>query len=304
MLWIDKYRPSKFDDIIGNREIIEQFKNMVKKDLLRNVIITGSVGLGKTSAINCLCRLYLKNIKENLLEINTSIDRNINDIRTTLEDFIKKKSNEKKIIILEEVDNLPEATQHAISSMMNRNVIFFLTCNGIDKLISPVQSKCLLLNFSELSNNDIMIGIKNILDKENISYEDEALMKVIEYSNHDMRFAINHVQAIYIGYGKITKNTVNHILSKSLKTLLKYYINLCKNKNIDQALDYVDELINKGYSQSDIFSTLFYILRKEEFSNKLDFMNIVGQYHINLLSGCRSNLQIYALTYELCKIVE
>lgn len=300
MLWIDKYRPKTFDEIVGNKDIIQQFKNMVKKDLLRNIIITGSVGLGKTSTMFCLCNTYLTNPKENLLEINMSIDRNINDIRTMLDEFIKKRSDEKKIIILEEVDNLPEATQHAITSMMNRNVIFFLTCNGIDKLISPLQSKCLLLNFSELSNKEICEGITKILIKENVEYELDALMKIIDYSNHDMRFAINHVQALYIGYGKITKQTVKHILSKSLKTLLRKYINLCKDKQIDNALEYIDELINNGYSQSDIFSTLFYLLRKDEYEDKLNFLNLVGKYHVNLLSGCRSKIQIYALTYELC----
>ncbi len=300
MLWIDKYRPQTFDDIVGNKHIIQQFKNMVKKDLLRNMIITGNVGLGKTSAINCLCTEYLTNKKENLLELNMSIDRNVNDIRDTLEDFVKKKSSEKKIIILEEVDNLPESTQHAITSLMNKKVIFFLTCNGIDKLISPLQSKCLLLNFSEISNKEIMAGIEDILNKEGVYYESDALMHVVEYANHDMRFALNHVQAIVIGYGKITKQTIKNILSKSLKTLLVKYIDLCREHKIDEALEYVDDLAGMGYSQSDIFSALFYVLCKIEFKGQLDYMNMVGKYHINLLTGCRSKLQIYALTYELC----
>lgn len=304
MLWIEKYRPNNFDDIIGNKDIIQQFKNMIKMDLLRNIIITGNVGIGKTTTINCLCNKYLMNPKENLLEINTSIDRNYGDIRQLLDDFIKKRSDEKKIIILEEVDNLPEATQYAITSMMNKkNVIFFLTCNSIDKLISGLLSKCLLLNFSKLTNDNIKDGITNILKKECIEYEEDALMDVVIYSNHDMRFAINQVQAISQGYGKITKKTINCIISKSLSTLLHEYIDLCLEKKTKQSLDYITKIIDKGYSDTDIFLCLFAILRKDQFNgneNQLRFLNIIGKYHVNLLLGCKNYIQLYALTYELC----
>lgn len=148
-----------------------------------------------------------------------------------------------------------------------------------------------------------MNGIETILNAEMIKYDHDALLKVVEFSNHDMRFAINHIQAIAIGYKKITKKTIKHILSKSLKTLLQKYVKLCRQNDVDGALEYMDDLINRGYSQSDIFSTLFFIIRKCDVDDLLlAFLNTVGKYHVTMLSGTRSNIQIYALTYELCQL--
>ena len=302
MLWIDEFQPKNFDDIVGNHDIVHQFKNMVKKDLLQNTIITGSVGLGKTSTIKVLCNSYLKNPKDHLLEINTSVDRNYSTLRPTLESFIKRKSDECKIVILEEIDNLPEATQHGIISLIqHKNVVFFFTCNSLDKIIENLQNKCLLLSFKKLSRKDVFRVLKKIVTEKQVEYDEHALYEIVDFANHDLRFAINHTQGIYMGYKKITVDTTCFVLEKSLYTLLQEYIKLCKDKQENEAMEYIYTVLTKGYSQADIFASLFKLLIKDNSKENLIFLELLGKYHVSALQSGKTNIQLLALTYELCQ---
>jgi replication factor C subunit 2/4 len=304
MLFIEKYKPKKFEDIIGNNEIINQLKKMYEKRLIPNLIITGSSGLGKTSSIHCLCHNYLTNIKENLLEINTSIDKNFSFIRSILLDFIKRKSNEQKIVVLEEIDNLPETSQYSIYSLLNEyNIIYILTCNSINKVTKNLKSKCLVLNFKTLTNKEIETGLMRVIRKEYIEYGQKGLNLLIKYSNNDLRYAINNLQALHIGYKKITYSTIHTFMEYSLEYILNNFLKTCLKRNFKDACIIIDKLIKDKYMFSDIIFILGEQLNKFIFvhaENQIKYINIISEYHLNILKGVKTPIQLYALTYELC----
>ncbi len=306
MLFIDKYKPKNFEDIIGNSQIIKQLSNMNKKKILPNLIITGTTGLGKTSSIYCLCNKYIKNTKENVLEINTSIDKNFSLIRSILMDFIKKKTHEQKIVVFEEIDNLPETSQHTIYSLLNSsNVIYILTCNSINKVMKNLKHKCLVLNFKTLTDDEIRMGLLNIITHEKIEYDENGLDLLVKYSQNDLRYAINNLQALYIGYGKITYEVIHCLMESSLEYILYNLMGACESKDFEKSLNIIDDLIKDKYMYSDIMFILTEQIKRYEFKtddNQLKFIDIISIYYLNVLKGVKTPIQLYSLIYELCNI--
>ena len=143
---IEKYRPSKLEDIKNQDDIKNIFIDMVKNRNLPHMIFYGGAGTGKTSTAIAICKqLYKDNYNENVLELNASDERGIRVVREKIKTFSQKAvDNDFKIIILDEADAMTSDSQFALRRIIEKysiNTRFFLICNYINKIIPPLLSR-------------------------------------------------------------------------------------------------------------------------------------------------------------------
>jgi DNA polymerase III delta prime subunit len=260
---IEKYRPSKLEDIQNQDDIKNIFIDMVKNRNLPHMIFYGGAGTGKTSTAIAICKqLYKDNYNDYVLELNASDERGIRVVREKIKTFSQKAvDNDFKIIILDEADAMTSDSQFALRRIIEKysiNTRFFLICNYINKIIPPLLSRCAVFRFKTMNNLEIETILKNIMNKEGIIIDKSNINKIIK---DDLRKSINNLQKLIFLNRKCTKDNKIH---------LKYFdddINLDIKKIIyDENLDtmeYTNHLINEGYS----FEELYYILKKEILSN-------------------------------------
>lgn len=191
-IFIEKYRPKSFNDIVGQADIVTFIKKHI--DNLPHLIFYGKAGIGKTT----LALIISNESKSDILELNSSSDRGIDTVRGRIMNFIRHSSLKgKKILFLDEADQITQDAQLCLRSIMEKyafNCRFILACNDISKIIEPLQSRCKTFEFKSLDPNDIIVRLRFIADNEFIKATDSDLRNIAIKSNGDMRKAINDLQ--------------------------------------------------------------------------------------------------------------
>ena len=240
--WVEKYRPRILEEIVNQKEIIQRLKQFVKDKSMPHLIFAGPAGTGKTtSALAMVRELYGKKMAPNstYLELNASDARGIEVIRTFIKDFAKAKPPVDipfKILILDEADNMTAPAQQALRRTMEKytkNCRMILICNYSNKIIPPIQSRCVVFRFSPLSNDDIKERLKFVAKQERITIQPDGLNGLVNVSNGDCRRAINYLQSCGTISSKVDQNLVFRVAGEVppekvreilQKTLINNYI--------------------------------------------------------------------------------
>merc|ERR1719454_2705124 len=155
--WVEKYRPSSLQELVAHEDIVRMIERMMNKGMLPHMLLHGPPGTGKTSTITALARaLYKEKFKAMTLELNASDARGIDVVREQIKTFVSVKqlfstSNQPKLVILDEADNMTSAAQFALRRMIEQyapNARFILICNYSSKIIPALQSRCTKLRFA------------------------------------------------------------------------------------------------------------------------------------------------------------
>lgn len=206
MILSEKYRPTSLDQIKSQPEIINILKYIIEHDECNiNLLFYGISGIGKTSCILSFANDYYENHKQyNVLELNASANRGIETVRNVITDFISSKTlsetKHKKLIILDEADNMTHNAQILIASLMEQynDVIFCFICNYINKIDETVYNRCLSFRFNKISLVDTRKILKNIITKEKlkINLAPDVYKQIYEISDGDLRKCINILQLL------------------------------------------------------------------------------------------------------------
>ena len=201
-IWTEKYRPSVFDNLVGQQEIVKRIKALVQAMNIQHLLFAGPSGIGKsTLALIIVKELFKEKWKDNYLELNASDERGIDVVRQKVKDFARTKAIGTvpfKVIFLDEADALTQEAQQALRRTMENytnTCRFIMSCNYSSKIIDPIQSRCVVFRFKLLEKKDIIIVIKRITENEKLKITDEALETLYEMSEGDCRRAINLLQA-------------------------------------------------------------------------------------------------------------
>ncbi len=232
-IWTEKYRPSKFTEVVGQEEITRRVQALTNTLNIPHLLFAGPAGTGKsTLALIVVKELYKEHWQDNYLELNASDERGINVVRDKVKTFARTKSIGEvpfKIIFLDEADALtPEAQQALRRTMENYagTCRFILSCNYSSKIIDPIQSRCAIFRFRLLEKKDIEKVIKKIADKEKLSIGEKAFEMIYEGSEGDCRRCINILQATASISPDIVPELVSTIISnakpKDIRVVLDY----------------------------------------------------------------------------------
>jgi DNA polymerase III delta prime subunit len=219
-LWIEKYRSSTLDQYIGNDAVKDRIADCISKNDIPHFIFSGTAGTGKTT----LAKLIVSNIKCDYLYLNASDENGIDMIREKVKGFASSASfNPIKVVILDEADFLTQPAQAALRNIIEEysmNTRFILTCNYIERLIEPLQSRCEVNILKPPTKGAVAKHIcTNILDVEGVTYEMTDVAKVINEFYPDIRSVIKVLQQ-NVKDNKLTVAAINNTWCKQLVQIL------------------------------------------------------------------------------------
>jgi replication factor C small subunit len=219
-LWIEKYRSQTLEQYIGNDAIKDRIADCIAKNDIPHFIFAGSAGTGKTT----LAKLIVGNIQCDYLYLNASDENGIDMIREKVKGFASSASfNPIKVVILDEADFLTQPAQAALRNIIEEysmNTRFILTCNYVERLIEPLQSRCELHILKPPTKGAVAKHIcTNILDVEGVTYEMSDVAKVINEFYPDVRSIIKVLQS-NVKDSKLTITTLDDNWCKQLVQIL------------------------------------------------------------------------------------
>ena len=193
-LWLEKYRPITLEEYIGNETIKNKIADYLKQGSIQNLLFHGVAGTGKTT----LAKLIAKNLNCDLLYLNASDERGIDTIREKIIQFASSMScNDVKIVILDEADYLTPQAQATLRNTIescSKTTRFILTCNYLERIISPLQSRCQTFEITPPSKQEVNYKCQDILTKEKTLFYDNNIEDVINTHYPDIRKIINTLQ--------------------------------------------------------------------------------------------------------------
>jgi replication factor C small subunit len=195
-LWIEKYRSQTLEQYIGNDAVKDRIADCIAKNDIPHFIFAGSAGTGKTT----LAKLIVGNIQCDYLYLNASDENGIDTIRDKVKGFASTASFQPiKVVILDEADFLTQPAQAALRNLIEEYSAytrFILTCNYVERLIEPLQSRCELHMLKPPTKGAVAKHICiNILDVEGVTYEMADVARVINEFYPDIRSVIKVLQS-------------------------------------------------------------------------------------------------------------
>ena len=290
--WIEKYRPTNFNEIISHDDIINTLQKLISCKKFPHTIFFGPPGTGKTSTIiACARKIYGDNYKTMVLELNGSDDRGIKVVREQIKDFSEYNQlfcKGVKLVILDEADSMTYDAQFALRRVIENythNTRFCLICNYITKLIPALQSRCITFRFGNIDDKDCKIKLEKIIKLEKTDYDMKGIEAILNISNGDMRKSINLLQSVVMATGKVYEKNVYKCAGEPTPETFNVMLEYLTSNNFNETYAFINEIrINYGLSLIDL------IRRIDKFIFNLELDNLQLCELITDLSKIEHNL--------------
>lgn len=281
-----------------------------------HLIFAGPAGTGKTtSALAMVRELYGSQmaVNETFLELNASDARGIDVIRTYIKDFAKARPPTDipfKILILDEADNMTSAAQQALRRTMEKytqNCRMILICNYSNKIIPPIQSRCVVFRFSSLSNDDIKKRIKKIAEREVLDLSPDGSNALIDVAKGDLRRAINYLQSCGTISDKIDQDLVFRVAGEVPPEKVQKILKTALNGQLALSIKLLNDLINEyGLSGRNIIKDIhreIYDFNIPE-DMKIELSKLLADFEYRLSQGGTEEIQLQALMAKIVLLNE
>tara|TARA_B110000114_G_C15062339_1_gene385923 strand:- start:81 stop:1019 length:939 start_codon:yes stop_codon:yes gene_type:complete len=302
--WVEKYRPTNFDDIVLddiNKNILH---NILNSNSFPNLLLYGPPGTGKTTTIiNLVNKFHSKqnqNNKSLTIHLNASDERGIDIIRNQINQFVNSKNlfvSGTKLVILDEVDYMTKNAQQALKYLLrsiNNNVRFCLICNYITRIDESLQNEFMRLRFNQLPQKDIIKFLKNINEKENLNFTDNMLISIQQLYKSDIRSMINYMQSNH--NINISQNVIDNKIWRELTVMFTN-----PDSNTNSITTYINDIIGTyNIDEKNLIKDyLNYIIRYE-----IEYINTELLKCMEFIIHISSNNNNYIITYFICRMCE
>jgi len=315
LMWVEKYRPFKLDDIVNQKEIVESLKNLMKEPAeMPHLLFTGPAGVGKTTTALCMSRQLLgEDWKRDTLELNASDERGIKMVRERVKEFaavIKIRTTERderkfRIIILDEADEMTSEAQTALRRIIedsSETTRFMIICNYLSQIIEPIQSRCAIFRFKRIEKDTVEDQLKWLCKKEGIKYDDKGISQIFDSTNGDLRHSINILQSASV-MGSISVSNVLASLGLTGKSKVNDIIKLAMSGKFNDARIKLLELTAVyGMSEFDFLKYAYEAVYSLKLAHPEDFASLIAEYDYRLTHGSHPDIQLTAFLAQLSRI--
>jgi replication factor C small subunit len=310
-LWFEKYRPKKLDDVIGQEDVVKIAKSNILAGNVTNYIFAGESGIGKTTIAVCMAReLFGDNYRIAFTEYNASDDRGINFIREDIKSIASKNAGmgvKLRIILLDESDQLTDDAQNALRRIIEQYSAyarFIFTCNNSSRIIDAIKSRCTMIRFSRMSDENISKIIEYIAFNEGLTIAPEAYQVLIDHAEGDNRKVINLLQNIAVVTKDINASTAQRFAKVPDRVLLKQILTTAFSGEFVKARQtMLDTYINNGFDALDIIKACYKVLPEMVDGIPLmKSMSLLGEIEHRLNAGDNPHIQLNAMLAQLALI--
>ena len=257
-LFVEKYRPSSLENYVGNEHLKTTISKYLEQNDIQNLIFYGQAGGGKTT----LAKLIVNNLNCDYLYINASDERGIETIRDKVSGFASVASFKPlKVVILDEADFLTIQAQASLRNVIetfSRTTRFIMTCNFVERIIDPLQSRCQVIKIVPPSKSEVAKHLAWILEKESISYTLEDIKVIVNQYYPDLRKCLNTIQlnskdsTLKLDSSiLVSSNYTDKVIDELKKS--KPYFNNIRQTIADSNVEDFDELFKALYERASEF---------------------------------------------------
>jgi replication factor C small subunit len=304
-VWVEKYRPAKLDDVVGQTDITERLKAYAQTKSMPHLLFAGPAGTGKTtSAIALAKEMYGDTWKENFQEMNASDERGIQIVRTKIKDYARiapMGDATFKIIFLDEADALTPEAQAALRRTMEKythTCRFIMSCNYSSKIIEPIQSRCAVFRFRPLRAEDIKLYLQRIADTEGKKITEDGMEALVYVAEGDARKATNSLQVAASMGDVIDSNMIYKTASLARPEEVKKLLTSALSGSFAEARNRLDDLlITYGLSGTDVIKQIHRTIVELPIpdNRKVQLVDKVGEIEFRIVEGGNERIQLEAL---------
>ena len=307
-VWLEKYRPQRLEDVLGQEAIVERLQSYVDRDDISHMLFAGPAGVGKTTSALAIAReLYGEDWEEHFLELNASDERGIDVVRDRIKSFARTSFGGVKyrIIFLDEADALTSDAQSALRRTMEQfsnNVRFILSCNYSSQIIDPIQSRCTVFRFSPLPDEAIAQQVRQVAESEGIEITDDGVEALIYVAGGDMRAAINGLQAAAVTGRVVDEEAVFEITSTARPEDIEEMVTLALDGDFTASRSQLDRLLtDEGIAGGDIIDQLHRSVWEFGLDDEaaVRVLDRIGEADYRITTGANERIQLEALLASL-----
>ena len=260
-LWGEKYRTDLLESYIGNEHLKSKIKLYLESGDLPHLLLYGRAGTGKTT----LAKLLVNNIDCDHLYINASDENSVDTVRNKVRNFASTIGfKDMKVIILDECDYITPNAQAALRNLMetfSKHTRFILTCNYVERIIDPIQSRCQPFQIVPPSRKEVAIHLNNILKEESVTFEMDDVATLVNGGYPDIRRVINFAQRQVVD-GKLSIDQDNLVaVDLNVNVFSSQIVNVLKTQSKKDAFVTIRKML--ADNQISDFADLFRLLYDE-----------------------------------------
>ena len=300
-LWVEKYRPTSLDNYVGNELLKSKVSVYLESGDLPHLLLYGRAGTGKTT----LAKLLVNNIECDCLYINASDENNVDTVRTKVKNFASTVGfKDMKVIILDECDYITPNAQAALRNLMetfSKHCRFILTCNYVERIIDPIQSRCQSFQIIPPSKTEVAKHLHSILIQENIMDSPEDIKVLVESGYPDIRRVINSAQRNVVN-GRLKLDTSSIIQNDYKLKLLK----ILETQNKKNAFKEIRQLLadNKITDFADLFRLLYDEVDGYGKGHLAECILIIARYELSDSQVVDKEINAMAMIIELLGVIK
>tara|TARA_B100000424_G_scaffold176195_1_gene136084 strand:- start:1915 stop:2832 length:918 start_codon:yes stop_codon:yes gene_type:complete len=300
-LWVEKYRPTRLENYVGNEHLKAKVERYIKSNDVPHLLLFGRAGTGKTT----LAKLIVKNIECDYLYINASDENSVDTVRNKVRQFASTIGfKDMKVIILDECDYITPNAQAALRNLMetfSKHCRFILTCNYVERIIDPLQSRCQVFEIIPPSKKDVAVHLTKVMGKESINYNNQDLKVIIDSSYPDVRKIINATQRSVVD---------NQVVMDRQSTIQNDYklkvLDILKTQDKKTAFGNLRQLLadNSIRDYSDCFRLLYDNVDEYAKGHIAEVILILARYEQSDMQVVDKEINFMAMLIELLGVIK